>query len=658
MIDGPATYPLIGKRPVQRVIPWARLARLAGIAIGSLAIVLGIVSIASRAAAPDPVAEKKAAAAALATGNFTQARHHAQLTIFVTPKDARALLLLARADLALGDGEPAEGALSRALRAGASRDIVRPLLAEAWLRQGDAGRALRASADPSTPDVRRIRALALAASGDVAGATDLLTKLLAAHPEDTAGWTMLGRIRLDAGDVGGADAAARHASASDPIALTLRGEIFRSRYGLAAALPWFEAALARDARYHPALIEYAATLGELGRYRDMLAATRRALQARPGSPQALYLQAVLAARAGRLDLARAMLAKTGGAIEGVPGVVLLRGALAYASSDYEQAVARWRELVGRQPMNITGRRLLGAALIRSGDLRGALDVLRPMALRDDADSYTLALVGRAFEATGERDWAARFLDRAASPGLGHPAPFASDAGVPVLADQVAESPGDPRAIVPLVRGMLEDGDRAGALARAQTLTEASPGAPAAQLLLGDALAISGRYAPALAAYSRAADLRFDRPAFLRLTEAAAQSGNALDGAKAVALYRAQNPEDIPARRILANLQLTAGQYDAAIDTLEALAQTLGPRDALLLSQLAYAYAGAGDAATARDYGARAYALAPMNPTAADAYGWALHLAGKDGTPLLRKAALLAPARADIRQHLTEALAGR
>ncbi|WP_323824826.1 hypothetical protein, partial [Pseudomonas aeruginosa] len=83
----------------------------------------------------------------------------------------------------------------------------------------------------------------------------------------------------------------------------------------------------------------------------------------------------------------------------------------------------WRVLVGQQPTNITARRLLGAALLRSGDPQGALDVLRPVALRADADSYTLALVARAFEQTGERDWAAKYLDRSAMPSAVGSAPF-------------------------------------------------------------------------------------------------------------------------------------------------------------------------------------------------------------------------------------------
>lgn len=667
MIEGPATYPLLRmkRKPARRELRRAarsRFLRLGLIALGSITIVSGIVAIARAADAPDPQVELKAATNALTNGNYSAARRHAETALSVSPRLPDALLLLARADLALGEGGRAEGALNRAVRAGVGREAVRPLLADAWLRQGDAERALRATAsNHERAEGQRVHARALAATGDPVAATQMLDRLLATHPDDAVAWTSLGRIRLDAGDVAGADTAAQTAiaiSRSDPAALTLKGEIVRGRYGLVAALPWFRAALARDAYYHPALIEYAATLGDLGRYGEMLEATRRALVARPGSPQALYLQAVLAARAGRIELARAMLAKTDGAIDGVPGVVLLGGALAYAAGDYEQAVARWRELVGRQPMNIVARRLLGAALVRSGDLRGALNVLRPVALRNDADSYTLTLVGRAFEATGERDWSARFLDRAAHPGFAHPAPFASDASVPVLANQVSDAPGDPAAIVQLVRAMLEDGDRAGALSRAQSLASLSPGAPAAQLLLGDTLAISGRHAPALRAYAEAANLRFDSPVFLRLVEAAAQSGAITDGARAVALFREQNPEDIASRRMLANLQISARQWNAAIATLQGLTRTIGARDAVLLAQLACAYADAGDSMAALRYGRRAYATAPMSATAADAYGWAIHRGGDPdrALPLLRKAISLAPARTDIRWHLAQALA--
>src|SRR5690606_38542653 len=157
-----------------------------------------------------------------------------------------------------------------------------------------------------------------------------------------------------AGDMLGAIEASEKAVALDPgdiDALVLRGEMVRAQYGLVAALPWFERALERDPAYHAALIEYASTLGDAGRSLDMLAATRRALAARRGSPTACHLQAVLAARAGNYDLARGLLARTGGG--GPPGALLLGGTLDLQSGENEQAIDKLRQLVGMQPMNLT-----------------------------------------------------------------------------------------------------------------------------------------------------------------------------------------------------------------------------------------------------------------------------------------------------------------
>jgi tetratricopeptide (TPR) repeat protein len=641
----------------------ARTTRILAV-LAAIALVLGgIVFLARRAAAPDPAGALQASLAALARGNYSAARNHA-ITATKGPDGAVASALLGRIYLLLGDGAAAEGALNRARADGVPAARLHHLFADAWLMQGDPQRALTEAARAAPPYAAyavRMRARALAAAGDVPAATRMLEALVARAPRDAYAYADLGRVRFDAGDIGSADVAARQALALDPTnlaAIVLAGQVVRSRYGLTAALPWFDRALALDAYYHPALIEYAATAGDAGRYADMLHATRRARAARPGSPPALYLEAVMAARAGNRDLARALLAKMGDAGLDTPGVVLLTGMLAYADGGYEQAVVSFREIVGRQPMNLAARRLLGAALLRSGDARGALDMLRPLALRPDADSYTLGLVGRAFEATGERDWAARFLDRAARPMLAGPTPFDGDNGVAVLANEVAASPDDPTVSVPYVRGLLAAGDRDGALRRAQSIAGVSPGVPDAQLLAGDVLASTGNFASALDAYRRAADLRFDAPALLRLAEAAGHTGQQRLGAEALALYLSQNPQSLVARRALANLQLAAREWGPAIETLEDLRAAIGNRDALLMAQLGYAYAGAGDAPTATIYARHGYSLAPMNPAVCDAYGWALYEGGD--TPgalqLLVKASKLAPAHAGIAWHLAQALA--
>ncbi|MBN8808142.1 MAG: tetratricopeptide repeat protein [Sphingomonas sp.] len=642
---------------------------LKGAAIGAVALVAttGVALTVVAPARADGAAARHEIALSLALltdGNYNAARSKAEAAIKADPKWGLAHAVLARSYLALGDGIAAEGELTRAAANGFDMARGHQMLAEAWLLQGDANRAMTeaAKADPRFGGyAARVIARALAQQGRVADATAVLGKLLDADPTDAAAWRDLGRIRLTAGDVAGASSDATRAVAlapADLAALTLRGELVRQQYGLAAAVPWFEAALQRDAYYHPALIEYAATMGDMGRYGAMLGAARRALAARPGSPQALYLEAVLAARAENYDLARDLMQRTGGAVDTLPGALLLNGTLDYQAGAYEQAIEKWRELVGRQPMNITARRLLGAALLRSGDARGALDVLRPVALRGDADSYTLGLVGRAFEASGQRDWAARFLDRAAWPVVGGSNPFGSDDPLAVLAGAAADDPGNPALAVGEIRGMIDAGRASDALARAQALAASRPGAPAAQLLVGDTLMTMGRYAAAADAYRHAADIRFDEPTMLRTVDALDRAGRRPEASTVLATYLLQHPESVAALRLVAHWQVARGDWDGALATLEDLRARVGSRDAGLLAELAYANVGADNADDALSYAAAAYDVAPMNPVATDAYGWAFYAAGDDAKAkdLLEKAASLAPRHAGIRWHLAQVYA--
>ncbi|MBN8813981.1 MAG: tetratricopeptide repeat protein [Sphingomonas sp.] len=639
---------------------------LAAVAFGTAALTGVALSAATPAHADGAVAKRDVVLSLglLTDGNFNAARSYAEKAIAADPTWGLAHAMLARTYLALGDGVGAEAELGRAAANGFDMKRGHQMLAHAWLLQGDAKRALAeaAKADPRFGGyATRITAKALAMQGKSPDAIALLGELLDADLGNSYGWSDLARIRYNAGDIAGATANSARAVSLDPNnleALTLRGELMRQQYGLAAATPWFEGALKRDAYYFPALIEYAATLGDMGRYNDMLATTRKALAARPGNPQALYLQAVLAARAQNYDLARSLMQRTGGAIDDQPGVLLLGGTLDYQAGAYEQAIGKWRELIGRQPMNVTARRLLGVALLRSGDAKGALDVLRPVALRGDADSYTLALVGRAFEATGERDWASKYLDRSAWPATATATPLGSDDGLAVLASAAANDPGNPVAMVGMIRGLIDAGQAGSALDKAKALVAANPGAPAAYLLVGDTLMTMRRFGDAADAYRRAADIRFDETTMLRAVDALDHAGRRPEATRVLSLFLAQHPENVPALRFVAHWQIAAGDWEGAIGTLEDLRSRVGSRDAALLAELTYANVGAQNVDDALDYGAAAYAIAPMNPAATDAYGWAFYAAGdsEKAKDLLEKAALLAPRQPDIRWHLAQAYA--
>ncbi|MEG3177395.1 tetratricopeptide repeat protein [Sphingomonas sp. RB3P16] len=628
------------------------------------AVLVGGCSASARTDATGARTELALSVKALGIGNYSAARNHALAAIKADPQWGVAHAMLARSYLALGDGVAAEGELGRARAVGFDPARSHHLLAHAWLLEGQADRAL-AEAKQAGPRFTgyaiRVGARALAARGDTAAAQAALGTLLADTPKDSFGWSDLGRIKYQVGDLVGATAAAQRAIAADPAnveALTLRGELVRAQFGLVASLPWFESALAHDAYYHPALIEYAGTLGDVGRYQDMLAATRKALAARPGSPQALYLQAVLAARAGQDDLARQLMERTAGKLDDLPGAQLLKGTLAYRVGAYQQAIEAWRGLVGQQPTNIVARRLLGAALLRSGDPRGALDVLRPVALRADADSYTLSLVGRAFEQSGERDWAARYLDRSAIPLVSGSSPFGTDDGLAALSLAAGDAPDEPVAQLGLIRGLIDAGNTSAALEKAQALVRMTPGAPNAYLAVGDTLMAMQRFGEAADAYRHAVDIRFDESTMLRAVDALERAGRRAEAANVLALFVSQNPQNVAGQRLTAHWQVAGADWDAAIETLEGLRQRVGNRDAALLAELSYAYTGDGDAATGLVYGKAAYALAPMNPAASDAYGWALYQQGKSepALQLLEKAASIAPDRSVLRWHLGQAYA--
>lgn len=594
-------------------------------------------------------------------GNANGAKVQALAAVRADPNSADAHIALAQAELALDDGTGAEAEVQRAIDAGYNPKFASHLRAHALLLQGEEEKAL-AEADKTDPKFRtyglRVRGRAYTALGNYAAAMQALDEAARLAPNDADVWTDIGRFRFAAGDLLGAAEASDKAVKLAPgntEALVLRGELVRGQYGLVAALPWFERALERDNFHHDALIEYAATLGDSGRTIDALAAARRALESRPGSAQAYYLEAVIAARAGKFDLARTILEKTGGAIDALPGMLLLGASLDIQSGAYEQALAKLRELVARQPMNITARKLLAVALLRTDSARNAIDTLRPVIARADADSYALTLAARGFERIGDRGEAARYLDRAAYPATGDSGSFTADDSTAVLAADADLRPGDPSATVPLIRALLHDGNKPGALAKAQGIAASNQGAPSAHILLGDVFMLMGRPGEAAAAYSSAGDLRFDEPTMLRLVESLDAAGRRADAANALALFLAQNPTNIAALRLSAHWQLSAGEYDAAIDSLEDLRARIGDGDAALNAELAAAYTGAGEFGTALEFGEAAYGLAPSNPGVVDAYGWAMFRGGdtNGGLELLQKAVAIAPRHAGIRWHLAQ-----
>jgi tetratricopeptide (TPR) repeat protein len=602
--------------------------------------------------------------AAYQAGDIRLARVEFLNALQADPDNRPARAMQARIHLALGDGVAAEAEILRARQAGVPAADLAHLLAHAKLLQGDARAALASAAGAAPANLAyaaRISGSAWMALGEPARAQAAFDRALALAPGDSRVWADVARFRRAGGDVGGAIEAADRAVAADPRnteALVLRGVLTRGQYGLSAALPWFDRALDIDASNVEALLERATTYGDIGRMDDMLADAREVHRLTGGHPTAYYLQAVLAARARNFALARSLYDRTRGAMDDTPAGRLLLSAIDFETGNSEQAARRLAALLADQPGNRRVRRLLAAAQWRMGDAAATVATLRPIADLADADSYTLSLIGRALQRTGDGQNASLYLARAARPAPDARAAIAPlDEGAFAAVRRIAEeNPADGPAQVRFVSALLARGMGEEALSRARRLQAASPGAPEAHILVGDALGVRGDFAGAADQYRRAANIAFSEAVAIRLVEALRRSGQGEASDNVLRLYARENPRSVPVLVLLAGREMQARNWPAAIAIYESLRARLGNNDATILNNLAWAYSESGDLDRAVPLARRAWSLDPANPATTDTLGWLLFKSGRraEGLLLLEQAARGAPSDVEVRRRLAEA----
>lgn len=531
-------------------------------------------------------------------------------------RDAAELIARARGNLASGDGIAAEIHLRQALAKGAMREEVAAFMGEALLDQDEPEQARdwlgsgMFAPDTAAQGFRSLARLERLA-GDLEAAGRAFDRAIALTPKDAAMWVEIGRLRYAGGEHALALEAADHALKLDPEnirALEFQGQIVRDQYGLVPALPWFEAALARAPDDIPVLGEYAATLGDLGRTREMLAVTRRMIAIDPHNARAFYLQAVLAARAGKTRLARSLLNRTGDKLKDLPGAMLLEGILEIRSGNYVLAGDALERLVRLQPDNAAAQVLLARTMFLAGDYRELTARFSELAQRPGASPYLLTVMGRAHEILGQRDLAAPLLDRAA---FGHgtrlsAVPESSRIGVLLAAGQFAE-----------------------AEAAAEQMRAANPGSYDSQTQAGDVQLVMGRAEAALDRYRLAARIRMPENLMLRVTAAYVLSGQQAEAGRLVEEYLRNNPMNREAARLAARLAAETGDWKRARFLLENLKADGGGRDAELLSELSLAQLRTGDAKAAAETGEQAYRLQRANPAAALAWGLSLATLGQN-----------------------------
>lgn len=551
---------------------------------------------------------------------YEQKRAALQDAIADNPQAIVERIQLARVAFELGDGVAAEAAVKGAIDAGGKEAALRPLLARAYAMQGDGARALQTlDAGPIIPgmigEAAWVAGNVHLANGDLGAARDAYDRAVRELPRDAALWVDVARFRDANADTLGARDAVDYAIELDgrnSAALALKANLIRTQEGLTASLAWYDAALDADPDNAGALIDRAATLGDLGRYRDMLASLRHAATLVPGDPRIYYLQAVLAARADDYRLARSLLQRTRGQMDEVPSFMLL-SAVVELELGGEAVAATWAErLLADQPHNLIARRVLAVADWADGDAEGAADALAPIADRADADSWSLLLAARIAGELGRGAESADYLARAASLTRGEAAPFVDNEDYGLLSAGADAEPLNPAAAIPAIAAEIAGGNADRAIVRATRLRDANRGVVDAHILLGDAALAGGRYDLAVEAYRAARGLDAGERTTLRLANALFRAGDTAGSGAAILALRDSQPSSIAADRLAGHLAMDIEHWDQAIAHFERVRRRIGNRDAVILRELARAWAAKGDRGRALPLIARAYRLQPLN----------------------------------------------
>ncbi len=364
----------------------------------------------------------------------------------------------------------------------------------------------------------------------------------ALEPENPGLWVDIAQLRFRGGEHLIAIEAADYALELNPQyapALLLRAQLVRDANGLDESLPWFEAAVNADPRNPEVMAEYAATLGDLGRYEDMLIVVRELAEFAPAFPQVHYLQAVLAARANDPVLASTLLNRSGLAGNGVPSAMMLDAIVNLQQGNADTAAEILEALSLRQPANMRVSELYARALWLGGRDREIVDLLADKAGRPEASPYLVMLVGRSLERMGERGRAIPFILRARQ---------TREEGRIVL--QGSGSGTIPEATARL-RDLVGRGDTASARRSARDMLARLPQSGDVHALAADTELASGNTARSLELYEVAARVRRSWPLTRKIIDAYRAYGDDLAADVLLTRYIAGDPQNTSALLLLA-----------------------------------------------------------------------------------------------------------
>lgn len=521
--------------------------------------------------------------------------------------DAQTLDLLGRAYAMKGETPQAATTLEHASALAPGDAAILTHLASTRMQLGDASGAVSTferslKVQPSQTGAEQALVIAAVQSGNLDQAQAALDKLRARVGDTEAVGNLTGLIRLAHLDLAGAEKQFRAVIMKYPKSVAARLNLARvlsleNKPGDAEQV--LQDALNLEPANQPALAAYVALALQTNHPHKALAAVQAAHKAAPAADAITAALSDLYVRVGESKKALSLLDATASGGSLPPDLLLARAHAAYVGGDIAGAERAWRDLLNVQPGNIGARRLLVSALVHTKDFKAAQDVVRQ--------------------------------------GL-------------------TQSPGNPILLATATAIAGQQGGLKAALAEADRLRQDPANMPAAAFLKGDLLMTAHRYGDAAAAYEAEYKLAPSSALALRAATAQEAAGAPHAAVQQLQAWLKRTPDDADALRMLASMEVGAGQYSEAEPKLrEVLKQR--PNDPVALNNLAWALQEQGNP-EALGFARRAFLAAP-SPDVADTLGWILASRGQaaDALPLLEQAVKGKPNDPSVQYHLALALAG-
>lgn len=369
------------------------------------------------ACAPTPEEQMTRARQSLSENRYSAARLDLVSVLVSQPGNTVALELLARVQLASGDGDAARETLSKLSATGKLPADTAVLLGESELLRKNYQGVLSAVESDLTADAYRLRGLVQLAMGKTEEAGRTFVNGRGAPGAKARLNAESALFLLRSGDLSGARALAAQALKEAPTgldALIASARVATASGQLREGLGHFEQAVKSHPESFAAQVGRAATLGDLGRTKEMAPLIAQLADAAPNDPSIRYLQARMAAERKDWDAVRATIQPIEAEFDTLPEAQLLYSQALVELALHNQALAQLHSYLGRRPNNRIAMRLLGECQLATGDAKGALATLLPLAHQPQATPEELRLAAQAARSAGSPD-AGRLSERARFP---------------------------------------------------------------------------------------------------------------------------------------------------------------------------------------------------------------------------------------------------